>query len=176
MGRCRRVWMIQYSESCYSHLNKRGSRRMRRLRSNIHGRWDMNRLKIFLSSCLLLSSAACLPAYAASELKVSQHIWLEFSNSEKAAILSKFPQVETIPSEAIGVIQSVQSVNRSTAGTSTGTVLGGALGQTLYIDNALRGSGSNYSATAQLGAALLGAAMGSTLDSAAQTRFFLTMV
>lgn len=127
--------------------------------------------RTILSSCLLLSFMASLPAYSAQELKVSQHVWLEFSTSEKAAILAKFPQVETIPSETIGVIQSVQAVNRSTAGTNSGAALGGALGQTLYIDSAFRGSGSNYSATAQLGAALLGTAMGSTLDSAAQSRF-----
>jgi hypothetical protein len=58
---------------------------------------------------------ASLPVYAAPALQVSQHVWLEFSNSEKATILSKFPQIETIPSETIGVIQSVQTVNRSTA-------------------------------------------------------------
>lgn len=125
----------------------------------------------FLSICLVLSFVASHPAYAAPELKVSQHVWLEFSTSEKTAILTKFPQVETIPSETIGVIQSVQAVNRSTAGTNSGATIGGALGQTLYIDSAFRGSGSNYSATTQLGAALLGAAMGSTLDSAAQSRF-----
>lgn len=131
----------------------------------------MNIRRTFLSSCLILSLMASLPAYSAPELKVSQHVWLEFSTSEKAAILTKFPQIETIPSETIGVIQSVQAVNRSIAGTNSGAALGGALGQTLYIDNAFRGSGSNYSATTQLGAALLGAAMGSTLDSAAQSRF-----
>lgn len=128
-------------------------------------------IKTILSSFLLLSSIAPLPAHSAPELKVSQQVWLEFSASEKAAILTKFPQVETIPSETIGVIQSVQAVNRSTAGTNTGAALGGVLGQTLYIDSAFRGSGSNYSATTQLGAALLGAAIGSTLDSAAQSRF-----
>lgn len=131
----------------------------------------MNIKNAFRGSCLLYLSLASLPAYCAPELKVSQHVWLEFSNSEKAAILAKFPQVETIPSETIGVIQSVQAVNRSTAGTSSGAALGGALGQTLYIDNAFRGSGSNYSATAQLGVALLGAAVGATLDTAAQSRF-----
>lgn len=131
----------------------------------------MNTKNTFLSSFLLFSSVVFLPAHAAPELKISQHVWLEFSNSEKAAILSKFPQVETIPSETIGLIQSVQTVNRSTAATSSGASLGGALGQALYIDNAFRGSGSNYSATTQLGAALLGATIGSTLDSGAQSRF-----
>lgn len=65
----------------------------------------------------------------------------------------------------------MQAVNRSTSGTNSGAALGGALGQTLYIDNAFRGSGSNYSATAQLGSALLGTALGSTLDSSPQMRY-----
>lgn len=131
----------------------------------------MNLRKVFLHCLLLYVSGAPLAIYASPELKVSQRVWLEFSNSEKATILSKFPQLEIIPSEAIGVIQSVQAVNRSTPGTNSGATLGGALGQTLYIDNALKGSGSNYSATAQLGAGLLGGALGSTLDSAPQVRF-----
>ena len=131
----------------------------------------MSTKRTFFRGCLILSFMASLPAFSAPELKVSQHLWLEFSTSEKTAILTKFPQVETIPSETIGVIQSVQAVNRSTVGTNSGAALGGALGQTLYIDSAFRGSGSNYSATTQLGVALLGAAMGSTLDSAAQSRF-----
>lgn len=131
----------------------------------------MNRLKFLVCSCMLVSSAATWPVCAAPALQVSQHIWLEFSISEKAIILSKFPQIETIPSETIGVIQSVQTVNRSTAATNSGAALGGSLGQALYIDNAFRGNSTNYSATAQLGVALLGAAVGSSLDTAAQNRF-----
>jgi hypothetical protein len=126
---------------------------------------------IFLRSFLLLISAVSLEAFASPELVVSQQVWIEFSNSEKATILSKFPQIEIIPSETVGIIQSVQAVNRSTQGTSAGTTLGGALAQTLYIDNAFKGNGSHYSATSQLGAALLGSALGSTLDSAPQIRY-----
>lgn len=131
----------------------------------------MNQLKFFVLSYVLLFSVVSLPVYAEPALQVSQHVWLEFNNSEKATILSKFPQIETIPSETIGVIQSVQTVNRSTAATTSGTALGSSLGQALYIDNAFRGNSTNYSATAQLGVALLGAAVGSSLDTPAQARF-----
>ena len=134
----------------------------------------MNTRKFALRCLLLLAYGAPLTVYAlpeSPELKVSQQLWLEFSNSEKATILSTFPQLEIIPSETVGVIQSVQAVNRSTPGTNSGAALGGALGQALYIDNAFKGSGSNYSATAQLGAALLGTAVGSSLDSAPQMRY-----
>jgi outer membrane lipoprotein SlyB len=131
----------------------------------------MNQLKFFVCSCVMLSSVVTLPVYAAPPLQVSQHVWLEFSVSEKVTLLAKFPQIETIPSETLGIIQSVQAVNRSTAATNSGAALGGALGQALYIDNAFRGNSTNYSATAQLGVALLGAVVGSSLDSAAQSRF-----
>jgi outer membrane lipoprotein SlyB len=122
-------------------------------------------------SVLFQLIAFALPAFAAPELKVSQRVWDQFSVSEKADILSKFPQIETVFSATIGLIQSVQSVNRSTAGSTSGASLGEALGQTLYIDNAFRGTGSNYSATAQLGAALLGSVIGSSMDTQAQSRF-----
>lgn len=45
----------------------------------------MNIKNAFLSSFLPFSSVVFLPAYAAPELKISQHVWLEFSISEKAA-------------------------------------------------------------------------------------------
>jgi outer membrane lipoprotein SlyB len=73
--------------------------------------------------------------------------------------------------ETIGVIHAVQSINRSTAGTNTGAILGGALGQAAYIDNAFKGTGNNYSAVNQVGAAVLGAAIGSAADQTPQSHF-----
>ena len=116
-------------------------------------------------------SGASVTTFASPELTINQQLWLEFSDSEHIAIISKFPQIEVIPSDTVGIIQSVQIVNRSSPGTNSGASLGGALGQTLYIDSAFRGSGTNYSSTAQLGAAILGAAIGSSLDSAPQIRY-----
>lgn len=124
--------------------------------------------RFLLLSFMVFASAS---AQSATELKVSQHVWLEFSTSERATILAKFPEIETIPSETVGLIQSVQAANRSSTASNSGAALGRTLGQTLYIDNAFRGSGSNYSATTQLGAALIGGAMGSTFDSAAKSRY-----
>ncbi len=88
----------------------------------------MNQLKFFVCSCVMLSSVVTLSVYAAPPLQVSQHVWLEFSVSEKVTLLAKFPQIETIPSETIGIIQSVQAVNRSTAATNSGAALGGGFG------------------------------------------------
>jgi outer membrane lipoprotein SlyB len=127
--------------------------------------------KHILRRLLIMVLGASFSAIASPEIAVSQQVWIEFSNGEKATILSKFPNIEIIPSEAVGIIQSVQAVNRSTPGTNSGAALGGALGQTLYVDRALKGGGNNYSATSQLGAALLGSALGSSLDSAPQVHF-----
>jgi len=106
-----------------------------------------------------------------TSLTINQLLWTEFSQSERATLLDKFPNLELIPAESVGIIQSVQAVNRSTIGTNSGAVLGGALAQTMYIDKAFSGSGKNYSATTQLGAGLLGALLGSSLDSSPTSRF-----
>lgn len=106
-----------------------------------------------------------------TSLTINQLLWAEFSQSEKATLIAKFPNLELIPAESVGIIQSVQAVNRSTAGTNSSAALGGALAQTMYIDKAFSGSGNNYSATTQLGAGLLGALLGSGLDSSPTSRF-----
>lgn len=106
-----------------------------------------------------------------SELQINQLLWQQFSVSDRSTILNKFPALELASPETIGVIQSVQTVNRSTAGSNTGAILGGALGQAAYVDHALKGSGNNYSAVNQIGAAVLGAAIGSTADQAPQSLF-----
>lgn len=120
---------------------------------------------------LALTVVASVTTGNASELQVNQLIWQQFSVSDRSTILKKFPTLELASPETIGVIQSVQTVNRSTAGSNTGAILGGALGQAAYVDNALKGSGNNYSAVNQIGAAVLGAAIGSTADQAPQSLF-----
>jgi outer membrane lipoprotein SlyB len=115
--------------------------------------------------------SAPLHGQTVSDIAINQQLWNEFNNSERVAIVAKFPKIEIIPAESIGFIQSAQIANRSTAGTNSGAAIGGALGQAVYIDNAFKGSGQNYSATAQLGAGLLGALLGSATDTATQQRF-----
>lgn len=107
----------------------------------------------------------------ASDLTISQQLWQQFSVADRNTILGKFPNLELAPPATIGVIQAVQSVNRSTAGTNAGAIVGGALGQAAYVDNAFKGSGNSYSAVNHVGSAILGAAIGSAADSAPQSRF-----
>ena len=126
--------------------------------------------KIFLLVATALSGELAI-AQNKTSLTVNQLLWSEFSQSEKATLIAKFQNLELIPTESVGVIQSVQAVNRSTAGTNSGAALGGTLAQTMYIDKVFSGSGNNYSATTQLGAGLLGALLGSSLDSSPTSRF-----
>lgn len=65
--------------------------------------------------------------------------------------------------DTFGTIIDNQGVNESTSGTSGGAILGGAVANAAYIDNAIKGG--NYSAKNQLAVGILGAVLGSTLDS-----------
>lgn len=112
---------------------------------------------------MALSVADPAIAQVTTAIGVNQLLWDSFSRSDQATVLAQFKNLEITPSDSVGVIQSVQAVNRSTPGSNVGAAIGGALGQTMYIDRAF--SGNNYSATKQLGAGLLGAAIGSTLDA-----------
>ena len=128
----------------------------------------MAKFFLFVAAALIGELAV---AQNKASLTINQLLWAEFSQFEKATLIAKFPNLELIPAESVGIIQSVQVVNRSTAGTNSGAALGGALAQTMYIDKAFSGSGKNYSATTQLGAGLLGALLGSSLDSGPTSRF-----
>ena len=127
-----------------------------------------------ISALILLNTAVVLfssVAYAAPTFKVSQYQWGEFTSSEKESIRKKVPHLEVIPSSEVGTILSAQVVDFSTQGTESGAALGSTVGQAVYVDKAIQSS--NYSATTQLGAAVLGAAIGSTIDSNPVRRYVL---
>ncbi len=128
---------------------------------------SMHKKSVFLLTVTLGLTPLC----KASDLTISQHLWEQFSVADRSTLLSKFPNLELASPDTIGVIQAVQTVNRSTAGTNTGAILGGAFGQAAYVDNALKGNGSNYSAVNHIGSAVLGAAIGSSVDQSPQRSF-----
>lgn len=107
------------------------------------------------------------------KVDVTEKVWSQFSVSERAAILARDIEIAIVPSTQVGTVQSAQLVNRSTAGTNSGAVMGSVVAQSMYIDNRLRDRGSNYSATAQVGMGILGAALGSSLDRAPVRRFII---
>jgi outer membrane lipoprotein SlyB len=119
------------------------------------GRWR----KGLLAMVPLLLSTNVL---AQPLIKVSQSAWLALTPTERASIQQKYI-VDLAEQDAFGIIIDNQGVNESTLGTNVGANLGGAVANAAYVDNALRGG--NYSAVNQLAVGILGAMVGSTLDS-----------
>jgi hypothetical protein len=58
---------------------------------------------VFLTCLLFVLSSAPHAGNTALELGVNQQLWLEFTAGEKATLLAKFPQIEIVPSETVGV-------------------------------------------------------------------------
>lgn len=104
----------------------------------------------------------CTQVSAQQLTKISQSAWLSLTPTERELIQNKYI-VELAEQDTFGVIIDNQGINESTAGTSGGASLGGAVANAAYIDNALKGG--NYSAKSQLAVGILGAILGSTLDS-----------
>jgi hypothetical protein len=131
---------------------------------------------LILRPCVvgLLGVCVYVPAVNAASIRANAFVWSQFSVQERLALLAKFPEIELVPVIAVGTIQSAQVVNRSTPASHNGAALGSVVGQAAYVDHALKGSGSGYSAMTQVGAALLGAAIGSSLDSPGRTNFLLS--
>ena len=124
-------------------------------------RWQKH---LFTVLPLLLSTAVC----AQPLIKVSQSAWVTLSPTEREAIQERYI-VELAEPDAFGIIIDNQGVNESTNGTSGGANFGGAVANAAYIDNAIKGG--NYSAKNQLAVGILGAMLGSTLDSKAIAQY-----
>ena len=102
-------------------------------------------------------------------LSVSDGVWSTLTFSQKGLVSAHYA-VEVSEKGRYARLVYVQPVNESTAGTTAGTQLGSALGQAQYID---KSNWNNYSARGQLGAALLGGLIGSTLDARPQSAYRL---
>jgi len=105
--------------------------------------------------------------------RISEKIWDLFTKEERVNILARFPSIEVIPATSVGIIQSAQLVDRSTAATSTGSIVGSAVGQVVYLDRAFSGTRSSYSAGSHVGAGLLGALVGSVFDNPGSRAFII---
>lgn len=127
------------------------------------------RAAVAILLCAVTGIAASAPA-----VRANQYLWAQFSAAERLSLMKKYPDLELVPTDAVGTIQSAQAADRSTAATHGGAALGSAVGQAAYIDHAFKGRGSSYSALTQVGAALVGAAVGSALDSPGQRKFLLS--
>lgn len=108
----------------------------------------------------------------ASQIKkpalIKKIIWDELSEAEKISITADY-DIKILSSDSFGIITDVQGADQSTPGTNAGAALGGAVASAAYLDRGLRGN--NYSAGGALAIGLLGAAIGSTIDSGPSSKF-----
>ena len=116
------------------------------------------------------------PGYTATTSAVTSVARINVTASAIAALTADERQklllkagVQVLTDEQYGTVIDAQGVDQSTPGTRGGAALGGAVASAGYIDNAFRRG--NYSAVNQLAIGLLGAAAGSSLDTAATSRF-----
>ena len=101
-------------------------------------------------------------------VRAAQPAWQGLSEAERDQMRATL-DIDVLKIESFGIIIDNQSANESMPGTTGGMALGSAVASAGYIDNALRSG--RYSATTQLAAGLLGAAIGSTLDTAPTAQF-----
>lgn len=99
---------------------------------------------------------------------ITRTSWIGLSEVEKTKI-ALLHEVKILEDDQFGLITDVQGIDQSTQATSGGAMLGGAVANAAYIDNAIRGG--NYSATNQLALGILGAALGSGMDNKAISQF-----
>lgn len=102
------------------------------------------------------------------QLRIS--VWQELTDLEIIK-LQKIRFISLKDDKNFGRIIDKQIFDASTKGTQTGSQLGSIVGQAQYIDNSIpKGA---YSATGQVGAAIIGAALGRSFDQTG-SRVFVT--
>ena len=99
---------------------------------------------------------------------ITKSIWEKLSETEKISITTDY-DIKILSPDSFGVITDVQGADQSNPGTNAGAALGGAVASAAYLDRGLRGN--NYSAGGALAIGLLGAAIGSTMDSGPSSKF-----
>ena len=119
-------------------------------------------------SALLAASFFGVSASAQQVIKVSQIAWSNLTPTERDLIQKSYV-VSVVSQDSFGVIIDNQGVNQSTSGTNGGAALGGSIANAAYVDSAIRGR--NYSAVNQLAIGILGAMVGSTMDSKARAQY-----
>lgn len=108
------------------------------------------------------------PKAAPTALVINEQIWTALSNAERDTLKLK-GEVDVIPAREIGIVLQTQKLNESTSGSTAGAALGERVAAANYIDKSV-GDG-NYSAKGQLGAQLVGAVLGSALDTGPNSAF-----
>lgn len=117
----------------------------------------------------MLMARSLSATVAPPEMVVMRPAWSDLTDTERADALRRYAIDLRHPDE-YGVVTDAQSIDQSTPGTSGGAALGAAIGSAAYFDRSFSG-GHNYSAMAALGVGLLGAIIGSAVDSGPVSQF-----
>lgn len=94
---------------------------------------------------------------------VRQSVWNGLPEKAREQITRDY-RINLRPDADYGVVMDVQTVDRSTAGSNAGSVIGSGVAQIAYVDRSF--SNMNYSPWAQVGFGLLGAIVGSAANTA----------
>lgn len=104
-------------------------------------------------------------------LIVNEAVFFQLNAGDREKIKALHPSLQVVPVQSVGKLVSHQVIDKSKPSSIAGAQLGAAVGQAAYIDQSFRRS--NYSAVGQVGAGLVGAVVGSSLDRPAETRFLI---
>ena len=121
---------------------------------------------------LCLAAGVCIAvsgALAEGPLKVSEGAWTGLTPEERSEIQAA-QLVEVFSSDSFGTVIDTQGLDQSAPATSAGAALGSSFAEAAYIDRAFKPENS-YSAKNQLAMGILGAVIGSTLDTPATQQF-----
>lgn len=135
----------------------------------------VSRAKANIDSAYLKANSGRAAVTAARQssgqiLLVNEAVFVQLSSEDQDKIRIGQPSMQVVPMQSIGTLISHQVVDTSKPGTTVGSQLGSAFAQAAYIDQARLG---NYSAVTQVGAGLVGALIGSSLDQSAQKGFLI---
>lgn len=106
-----------------------------------------------------------------SSLLVTQPVFDQLSPEDQGKLKTLYPQMHVVPKDGVGKVVSSQVIDRSQPGSKAGSQLGSLLGQAAYIDRSI--PGRNYSVMGQVGAGLIGAALGSTLNARPEEKYLI---
>lgn len=101
---------------------------------------------------------------ANSATAIPTYLWNQLTSVQKAQISIKY-KINLLADNMLAQIIDAQTLDKSIAASNAGSNLGATVGQAAYIDNAFKGDSINYSAMGQVGAAIVGAVVGSALDA-----------
>lgn len=135
----------------------------------------VSRAKANIDSAYLKANSGRAAVTAARQssgqiLLVNEAVFVQLSSDDQDKIRFGHPSMQVVPMQSVGTLVSHQVVDTSKPGTTVGSQLGSSIAQAAYIDQARLG---NYSAVTQIGAGLVGALVGSSLDQSAQKGYLI---